>query len=128
MTSGGRAEQRHQRRFAQFGDLGDRAHPQPVQLLRGHLPDAPQHPDGQRVQEGLLALGRDDEQPVRLRDAAGHLREELGAGDADRDRQPDPFGHVAPQPRGDLRRGARDASQTGHVQERLVDRDALDEW
>ena len=73
----------------------DRAHPQPVQLPRGHRPDAPQHLDGQRVQERQLAVGRDDEQPVRLGDPAGHLREELGARDADRDRQPDPFGHVA---------------------------------
>ena len=97
VAPGRRSEQRDQRRLAELGDLGDRPDTQPVQLLRRHLPDAPQHPDGQRVQERLLAVDRDDEQPVRFRDPAGHLGQELGPRHADRDRQPDPLGHLAPQ-------------------------------
>ena len=41
------------------------------------------------MQELELAVGRHDEQPVGLRDAARDLGEELRPRDADRDRQPD---------------------------------------
>ncbi len=69
--------------------------------------------------EILMGLGEDPELGLAVtqgRFAAGAFR-----------RRPHPFGHVAPQLRGYLGRGARDPSQTGHVEERLVDRDALDE-
>ncbi len=74
-----------------------------------------------------LAVGRHDEQAVGLGDPARDLREELGARDADGDAQPDPFEHVAAQPRRDLDRRARDAGQAADVEERLVDREPLDE-
>ena len=70
---------------------------------------------------------RHDEQPVGLGHGAGDLGQELGAGDADADRQAHPFAHRAAQPDGDLRRRARRAPQPAHVEERLVDRDAFDE-
>ena len=65
--------------------------------------------------------------PSGLADGAGDLGEELRAGDADGDRQPDPLAHVGAQPGGDLDRRAGDAAQPADVEERLVDRDALDE-
>ena len=71
-------------------------------------PDAPEPLDRQRVEERQLAVGRHDEQAVGLGHAARHLGEELGARHADGDRQPDLLEHLAPQPRGDLRRRARD--------------------
>jgi hypothetical protein len=58
-----------------------------------HLADAPQPFDGQRVQELQLPRWRHDEQTVRLRDAAGDLRQELRARHADGDREPHPLQH-----------------------------------
>ena len=68
-----------------------------------------------------------DEQPVGLGHGAGDLGQELGAGDADADRQAHPFAHRAAQTDGDLGRRAGRAPQPAHVEERLVDRDAFDE-
>ena len=83
------AEQLHERRLGELRDLADRVDPARVQLRRRLRPDAPQPLDRQRVEEVELAVGRDDEQPVGLGDAARDLGEELRARDADRDRQPD---------------------------------------
>ena len=66
---------------------------------RSSAPTPHSRSTGQRVQELELAVGRHDEQPVGLGDRARDLGEELRAGDADRDRQPDPLEHLAPQPR-----------------------------
>ena len=55
------------------------------------------------------------------------LGQELRAGAADRDAQPDPVEHVAPELRGDLLRRARHSTQPADVEEGLVDRDALDD-
>ena len=82
--------------------------PRVAQLRRGHRADAPQPLDRERVQERQLAVGRHDEQPVGLGDAARDLGQELRPRDADRDRQADPLAHVAPQPRGDVDRRAGD--------------------
>ena len=79
------------------------------------------------MQERQLAFGRHDEQAVRLRDAARHLREELRPRDADRQREPDLLEHPAPQAGGDLHRRAGDPFHSSHVEERLVDRQPLDE-
>jgi hypothetical protein len=116
-----------ERRLRQLGDLADGRDPARVQLARGDRPDAPQPVDGERMQERELSTGRDDEQAVGLGDAARDLCEELGPGDADRDREADPLADVAPQPRGDLDRLARDPLHPAHVEERLVDRQPLDE-
>ena len=72
-------------------------------------------------------VGGHDEQAVGLRRAARHLGEELRPRHSDRDRQPDPLQHVAPQPHRDLDRRARQPAQSADVEERLVDREPLDE-
>ena len=54
-----------------------------------HAPDTPQPLDRQRMEEAELVVRRHDEEPVRLRDGARHLREELRPRDADRDREAD---------------------------------------
>ena len=98
-----------------------------VQLGRGDRADPPEPLDRQRVQELLLAVRRHPQQAVGLADGAGHLGEVLGAGDADRDRQPDLVAHPSPQRRAD-RLGIPDQpAQPADVEERLVDRDALDQ-
>ena len=74
-----------------------------------------------------LLVGRHLQEPVRLRDGARDLGEELRPGDADRDRQPDPLEHVAPQPFRDLDRRPEGALHAAHVEEGLVDRETLDE-
>ena len=79
----------------------------PVQLRGRHLADAPQPLDGQRMEEGELAVGRHDQQPVGLGDAARDLREELGARDADGDRQAHLLADGGAQPRGDRGRACR---------------------
>ena len=80
-------------------------------------PDAPEPLDRQRVEELELAVGGDDEQAVRLRDAARHLCEELRARDPDRDRQPDLLEDGAAEADGDLagrsRRCARARGRRG---------------
>jgi hypothetical protein len=53
------------------------------------------------VQERQFPVGRDDQQAVGLGDLAGHLRQELGAGHADRDGQADPPAYLLAQPPGD---------------------------
>ncbi len=57
------------------------------------------------MQERQFAVGRDQQQPVGLGLLAGHLGQELGAGDADGDRQPDAVA--------DLRRAAARRSRPG---------------
>ena len=97
------------------------------ELLGRHRADAPEPLDRQRVEEGELAVGRHDEEAIRLRDPARHLREELRPGDADGDGKPDPLADVPAQPHRDLRGGARQPLEAADVEERLVDREALDE-
>ena len=104
-----------------------RVDPAGVQLGGGLGADAPHPLDRQRMEEGQFAIAGHDEQPVGLGHGAGDLGQELGAGDADADRQAHPFAHRAAQTDGDLRRRARRAPQPAHVEERLVDRDAFDE-
>ena len=60
-----------------------------MQLLGGLDADAPQPPHRKRMQEGQLAVGWNQQQAVGLGLLAGDLGQELGAGDADRDRQSD---------------------------------------
>jgi hypothetical protein len=127
MPPGRRAQQRHQRALAQVGHVGHRPHAPAVQLGRGLLAHAPEQLDRQRVQELALAVGLDDEQAVRLADPARDLGQELGPGHADRDRQADPFPDLLAQPRRDLGGRTGDHAQATHIQERLVDGDALDQ-
>ena len=103
-------------------DLPDRRDPDVVEPPCRHVSDAPEPFDGQRVQEGELAVRRHREQTVRLGDSARHLGEELRPRDADRDRQADALADVAPQLRGDLGGRAREPLEPANVEEGLVDR------
>ena len=58
--------------------------PRGLQPLGGGGAHAPELAHAERVQELELAAGRDQQQAVGLRLVAGHLRDELRAGDADR--------------------------------------------
>jgi hypothetical protein len=123
----GPPEKQDERGLRQLGDLTDGRDPAGAQLLGRDRADAPQPFDGKRMQERQLSVRRHDQQPVGLRDGAGDLGQELGPRHADRDRQSDLLEHPTPQAHGDLPRRARDPPQPAHVQERLVDRQALDE-
>jgi hypothetical protein len=116
-----------QRACVHAGDLGDGRDPERAQFARRDLTDAPKSLDREGMEEGELLVGRNDEEAVGLRDAARHLGEELRPRDADRDRKPDPLPDVATEADGDLGRGAGDSLEPAHVEERFVDREALDE-
>src|SRR5207247_7748926 len=57
---------------------------------------------------------------------ARDLGEELGSGHADGDRQADAVEHLTTQSDGDLGRGAGHPPKPADIEERLVDRQALD--
>ena len=120
-------ERRRQRGLRDPRDVPDGCDPQRAELPGGHLADSPEPLDGQRMQEGKLSLRRHDQEAVGLRHAARDLGEELRPGHADRDRQADALAHVAAQSHGDLDGGPRDPLQPAHVEERLVDRQPLDQ-
>ena len=94
MTSGGGTDDPRQRGFAEPGDLRHRGDRAVVELPCGDRSHAPQALDRQRVEERQLAVDGHDQQAVRLGDPARDLREELGPGHADGDRQTDPLEHV----------------------------------
>ena len=81
---------------------------------------------GSGCRNASSSLRRDHQQSVGLGDGARHLGEELRARDADADREPDFGADLAPEPRGDLGRGAGDPLEPADVEERLVDRERLD--
>jgi hypothetical protein len=70
----------------------------------GCRPDPPDPLDREWVEEGELAPGWDEEEPVGLGGCAGDLGEVLGAGDADGNRQPQTLAGDAPEADGDLPR------------------------
>src|SRR5439155_926341 len=80
----------------------------------------------ERVEKAELAARRHHQEPVGLGHRAGNLGEELGAGYPDRDGETDALADLAPQPRGDLGRRARDPLEAANIEERLVDRESLD--
>ena len=121
------AEQRDERRLGERRDLANGPDPEPVELPRRHPAHAPEPLDRERVQERELAARRHDEEAVGLGDPARHLGKELRPGDADRDREPDALAHLGAQTGGDLGRRAREPPDPAHVEERLVDRQPLDE-
>ena len=98
----------------------------PSRARRGR-PDAPQPLDRQGMQERRLLARGDDEQAVRLGDAAGDLREMLGRRDADADRQADLLADRAAQRRAITAGVTADVLQPADVEERLVDRQRLDQ-
>ena len=126
LTAGGATQHPHQRRLGERRDLSDGRDPPSPQLVGRHLPDAPEALDRKWMEEGELPVGRHDEEAVGLRHRTRHLREELRAGDADRDREADLLEDGATQAHRDLGRRARDPLQPPNVEERLVDRDPFD--
>jgi hypothetical protein len=121
------AEHRDQPGLADPGDVADRVDLPLAQLGRGDRADAPEPLDRQRVQERQLLVRRDHQQSVRFADAAGHLGQELGASHPDRDRQTGLFAHLGAQPGRDVAGRAAQPAEPADLEERLVDRDALDE-
>ena len=120
-------QHRDQRPFGELGDIADGSVPAVPELGRCHRPDAPEPLDRERVEKRELAAPRHHEQAVGLGDAARHLGEELRPGDADGDRQADPLENVSAQPHRDLGRRPGEPAHPAHVEERLVDREALDQ-
>ena len=94
---------------------------------RGLLPDAPQPPDRERREERLLLARRHDDQPVRLPQVRRDLGHQLRPGHADRRGQADLVADLVLDPAGDRRPVAEQRRRARHVQERLVDRDRLDQ-
>ena len=90
-------------------------------------PDAPEPFDRKRMEERELAVGRDDEEPVGLGNPARDLGEELRPRHTDRDRQADLLSHLLPQAHGDLGRRSHAPLHPADVEERLVDREPLDD-
>jgi len=121
------AEHRNQGGLVQPRDLAHCRDALGQKLVGRDRADPPQPPYRKRMQELKLAIGWHDQKTVRLGNPARDLGEELRAGDADGDGQTDDLEHVAPQLRGDLGRRPRDPPQATHVEEGLVDRDALHE-
>ena len=121
------SEHRHERLLRQLGHLADRPDPAVVQALCGLRSDAPQTLDRERMEEVELAVGWHDEQAVRLGDPARDLGEELRPRHADRDRETDAVAHIPTQARRDLGRRPGDPPHATDVEERLVDRQPLDE-
>ena len=121
------AEHRDQRRLGQPGHLAHRGDAAAAQLGRGDRADPPEALDREGMEELELALRVDDEQAVGLGHAARHLGEELGPGHAHGYGQPNALGDLPAQPHCDLASRARDPPQPADVEERLVDRQALDQ-
>ena len=63
------AEHRLERLLGDAGELADRADPAAAELLGRHGADAPEPLDRKRVEEVELAVRRDEQQSVGLRDA-----------------------------------------------------------
>ena len=126
LFAGGGTEQPRQRAAMRPGQLADGLDADLGQPRLGRRSDAPHQPDRQIVQEGELAAGIDDHQPVGLGHLRGDLGQMLGARHADRDRQAEFGPHAAADRGGDLLRRAEQMRAAGDVGKGLVDGDALD--
>jgi hypothetical protein len=122
------AEDRDQRVLVESRHIGDGRERSLAQLLRGDRADPPEPFDGKGMEEAELVVDRHHEQAVRFGDAARDLRQELRARHADRDRDADALAHLGAEPHRDLGRRSGDALEPADVEERLVDREALDQW
>ncbi len=114
------------RGYGHDGNLADRSHPELVQRPRGRWTDAPEALDGQRFDEGPFAIARNDQDAIRLGRPARHLRQGLRPRAADRDREADLGSCLVAQARRDLPWRAEDSLEPGHVEKRLLHREALD--
>ncbi len=120
------AEHAHQDVDRERGEIADRGDAVLAQGGRRLRPDAPQARDRERREERRLVAGGDHDEPVRLAQVGRDLGHELRGRDPHGRRQLD----LGPDRRLDrpADRGAVSEQRpgTGHVEERLVDRDRLD--
>ncbi len=98
-----------------------------MQLGGSHLPHSPEPFDRKRVKEGQLFAGWHHQKTVGFGHCARHLCQELGAGNPDRDRQPDLLQDSAPQSGRDLDGGARNPAQSPDIEKGLIDGQPLDQ-
>ena len=102
--------------------------PSVSELVRRDRAHAPEPLDRQRVEELELAVRRNDQEAVRLGDAARHLREELRPRHADRDREADALADrdlaTAPRSPRVARRAARSRERRGTPRRSTVPRRA----
>lgn len=122
---GGLAENPHQDATFQLGHLARGVDAELRQPRGGLRPYSPQLLDAEGVQEVVLAVGLNEQEPIRFGHLARHLGQEGGASHPNRDRKADLPADSLAQPGPDRERGHVDTVQPPHVQERLVDRDAL---
>ena len=127
LPSGCPPEHRDQRLLAKPRDLADRGHAVLAQTPRGNPAHPPQPLDRERMQERKLSAGRDHEQAIRLGHPVGHFGQKLRARQPHGDREPYLVAHLAAKSHGDLGRGSRDPLEPPDVEERLVDRESLDQ-
>ena len=109
VVPGSGSEHRDERMLGHGGHRADGVEPAFAELVGRDRTDAPETAHVERMEELELAVGIDDEQPVRLADPAGHLGEELGPGDADGDGQADLVEHPSAETCRDLGGRAADA-------------------
>ena len=122
------AEQPLQDRLGRAAEVADRADRQPPEHLAGLLPDAPQAPHRQRLEEGdVTPSAGTTQQPVGLAPVGRELGHELRRRDADRAGHADLALDVGADLRRDRGRRAEQRRGAAHVEERLVERDRLDE-
>jgi hypothetical protein len=127
-VAGGRLAQRlAQHPERRLRDVGDQPQPEPAQRLGGLLAHAPQRLHRQRVEELERPGGRHDQQPVGLAPGRGELGQELGRRDADGAGEGELGRDPGPDLPGDLGRPPEQPLRPGHVEERLVDRERLDQ-
>ncbi len=118
-------------------EISDRHDAEPAEPLQRGRTDAPQTCDRQRIEVGRFLPGRHLEHPVAGLDAmrsgaglgldGGHLGEELVRRHADRARQAQSVDHRRTDLPADRRSGAEQCGGPGDVEERLIERQRLDE-
>ena len=124
---GRRPEHRHEGRLGQERQPADGRDASVTEPAGGDGATPQSRSTGSGWRNASLTVGRHHEEAVRLGDRARYLGEELGPRHSDRDRQADLVTDVPSQPRGDLGRRADASLHPADVEERLVDRDPLDD-
>ena len=122
-----RSEPALEDRRVQLCQVADRLDVVVGQRPAGARADAPQPLDGQWRQEGRLPAGRHDHQTVRLAVFRGDLRDEPVGRDADRHGQLDLVADVLLDAPADCFARPEQRLRAGQIEERLVDRDLLDD-
>ena len=119
-------ERGDQRGLRNRSELSNGANAEGGQPLRGRGADAPEATHLQGMEEVELRARLDDQETVRFREIARQLGHHLGSRHPDRCREPDVSAHPSANRDGDLRARTVEASGTGDVEERFVERDRLD--